>query len=363
MLTDIELTVEQRGAKEVILEWLNAPGKQIFRLGGYAGTGKTTLVKQILSTVKVPFMVSAFTGKAVSVLRKKGVHAKTLHSLMYDPQEEKDGSVTFVKKMALDEEFIIVDEASMLSTDLNNDLLGFGAKLLYIGDPGQLEPVGDNPNLMKDCDIVLSKIHRQAADSPILSLATNVRNGGKINHYNAESRESSVVVTNKEAALQQADEVDQVICGYNDTRRTINGLIRKHLNHKGELVEGEKLICLRNNARKGLFNGMIVHIEKIRKVWSDCYVVDIKDELGSRLCNIKLNLRCLQEGEWKQSNGRVPFEHCLFTYGYCITCHKSQGSEWDSVLVFDQSNSRLWSADRWRYTAITRAAKRLIYGI
>ena len=369
MTTEFVLSQEQEAAKELILDWLRSPGKQVFKQGGYAGTGKTTLVKHILKEAGCEFAITSFTGKAVSVLRRKGnPTAQTCHSLLYEPVAEADGTVTFRKKAKAELQHIEVianDESSMITKDLDNDLRDTGAKILYIGDPGQLEPVGDNPNLMKDCDYVLKTIHRQAEASPILHFATDIRTGEPVStKYSGTNGDSSVEVVAKNIAINEyVDAVDQIICGYNETRRNINAAIRNHKGFKSELEEGEKLICLRNNRPDGLFNGMTLYVAKIRGTFPDCYVCDLTDDLERRFNRIKVNRVALVEGEWKQSNGRVPYEHNLFTYGYCITCHKAQGSEWDSVMVIDQANSKLWTASRWRYTAITRAARRLIYGI
>jgi exodeoxyribonuclease-5 len=369
MPTDIQLSTEQLAAKELILDWLRSPGKQILRLGGFAGTGKTTLVKHILAESRVEHAVTSFTGKAVSVLRRKGtVYAQTLHSFLYEPHDNGDGTVTFTKRPRAELErfeLVVNDESSMISSELHKDLLDTGAKILYVGDPGQLEPVGDNPNLMKDCDYVLKTIHRQAAESPILNFATAIRQGSPIGtQYTASNDHGEVLVCSKNTAIHEhVDEADQIICGLNATRTTLNAAIRLHKGFSGPLVEGEKLICLRNDKKAGLFNGMILYVTKIRAEWSDCWLCDLTDELDKRYSRIKVNRQCILEGEWKQSNGRVPFEHNLFAYGYVVTCHKAQGSEWDTVVVIDQANSRLWTPSKWRYTAITRAAKRLIYGI
>jgi len=182
-MTPITLTDEQELALAAIVAWQSDTfGKNEFRLGGYAGTGKTTILKTLLDRLatKIPIAVAAFTGKAVHVLQKKGLRqAQTLHSLMYNVETLKGGACNFTLKTRLDPEpnLIIVDEASMISTELYDDLCSFNIKLLFVGDPGQLEPVGDNPNLMKDCDFTLSKIHRQAEDSPIIVFATRIRLG------------------------------------------------------------------------------------------------------------------------------------------------------------------------------------------
>ena len=360
----ITFTPKQLGAVEMIIDWFNNPGKQTFKLGGYAGTGKTTLLRHLLQRIEVPYAVTSFTGKAVSVLKKKGIpSAQTMHSFLYEPHEEKDGTVTFVKRLSFEEQFVANDESSTVSQELNDDLLETGAKILYVGDPGQLEPVGTNPNLMKDCDIVLDEIHRQAANSPILSFATRVRNGEKVVRMEEKNEFGDLLICSPLEAKKRADEVDQVICGFNKTRIEMNSVLRRHYNHTGILQEKEKLICLRNDKNFGVFNGLIVFVDKIISEKSDHFVCTLKTEEGKVIPRIKINKLGLVEGEWNPQNGRIPYEHCIFTYGYCITCHKSQGSEWDSVMILDQAHCKVWTPERWRYTAITRAAKKLIYGI
>ena len=169
---DIILTEEQQLAINKILLWFELSQSQEFKLGGYAGTGKTTIIKCLIGpdlSSKIHPVICAFTGKACHVLRKKGLlSAQTIHSLIYDALMDEDGSVTFTLKTRLESRpnLIIIDEASMISADLYRDLRSFGIKLLFIGDPGQLEPIGDNPNLMKQPDYVLTKIHRQFLKYP-----------------------------------------------------------------------------------------------------------------------------------------------------------------------------------------------------
>lgn len=371
--TNLDLSEEQLEAVSLIANFISPSNfAKEFRLSGYAGTGKTTVIKYILtpkeltepalglnySAPAIRANVCAFTGKAVHVLRKKGIHsAQTIHSMIYDCYEEPKGVINYDLKTKLEgnPNLIIVDEASMLSTELYEHLKSFRVKLLFIGDSGQLEPIGDNPNLMSKTDYALTKIHRQESQSPIITLATRVRQGFGIKGF-PECNEISIkskFITDEEFA-----KADQVICAKNATRSLINRRIRSALNRTTEpLVQGEKLICLRNNRKQGLFNGLIAYVEDYtdhENYWK-CL---LKDEVGKEYHDIlvwkKPFLTQLEKMEIP------PRDMMHFDYGYAITCHKSQGSEWEHVLVYDEV---LFKTDmkRWRYTAITRASSKLTY--
>lgn len=363
----IVLTPEQDHAVSLIVQWMEDPLNNQFKLGGYAGTGKTTIIKTILSALskKYNIICCAFTGKACNVLQRKGISAQTLHSLMYNYVEVKPGEFTFEKKSVIFGDLFIVDEASMLSTELFKDLMSFGKKYLFVGDPGQLEPVGDNPNLMAKPDFTLSKIHRQAESSPIIQFATEVRLGGALN----VKQLPGLIIRKKKLDSEEALSCSQIICAKNKTRESLNTAMRLAKKYNSEiLVEGEKLICLRNNLGFGVFNGMILYVTKIhgpkksKRTWTECIDVDVEDETGKSFSHLPLWRKPFVEELGKQDYAPKDTVHC--TYGYVITCHKSQGSEWDKVLVMDEwMPPQVWDMRRWRYTAITRAAKELIYNI
>lgn len=363
----ITLTDEQQTAINSILAWFNGhtPMNHVprheFKLGGYAGTGKTTIINYLLTEItSIRANVCAFTGKACHVLRKKGIHSsQTIHSMIYDCEENKDGSVSFVLKRRLEgnPNLIIIDEASMLSSDLYRDLLTFNIPLLFIGDPGQLEPVGDNPNLMLAPNYVLTKIHRQALNSPIITLATQVRQGFPVKITDPTG---ACLVKAKFITDEELSQCSQVICAKNATRSILNRRIRTALGRvDAPLNLGEKLICLRNNRRYAMFNGLI------------CYVEDFTEHEHYWLCTLR------DEGDkiyhsirvWKkpfltplEKLEQPPRDMLYFDYGYAITCHKSQGSEWPHVLVYDEIMFKT-DMKRWRYTAITRASEKLTYCI
>lgn len=353
-------TEEQQEAVDLILDWARSGKRGIYKLGGYAGTGKTTVIKLIRKAFRGHSIVCAFTGKAVHVLGKKGVSAQTIHSLVYNVEVLPKGQVLFTKKDFLDSSpsLIIVDEASMISKELYRDLTSFHIPILFVGDPGQLEPIGDNPDLMQNPDFILSKIHRQAEKSPIITLANRVRQGFSIQRQQQEE----LVVREKNFKASEAVTIDQIICARNKTRQNMNNGIRQYKCFDPQtVVVGEKLICLRNNMGFGVFNGMIFFVTRIKEERPHAWICDVEDELGKSKFDLPI-WRPPFEMDVDPKDLVVPKDVVYCDYGYVITCHKSQGSEWDHVLVYDEwMPAKVWDMKRWRYTAITRAAKKLTY--
>jgi len=364
-LPEIQLTQEQTQAAELIMSFMEDDPRDLFKLGGYAGTGKTTLIKYIIKELSKKYSIAtmAFTGKAVNVLQKKGIQATTIHSRCYDVIEDpKTHEVTFERKLQMidDPDLVIVDEASMISRELYETLLSYGKKYLFVGDPGQLEPVGDNPNLMKQPNFVLSKIHRQAEQSPIIAFANVIRQGGPPVY---QSRDG-LIVRRKELSSPEFLSCDQVICAKNLTRKSFNEKIRRYLKYPlRDIVEGDKLICLRNNTSFGVFNGMIFKVEKITDCNGFRWKTECRDELN-KLWYLPIWCNPFRDSTFDEKKVFVPKEVVYCDYGYAITCHKSQGSEWGKVLVWDEwFPPHIWDMKRWRYTAITRASKELIFNI
>lgn len=355
---DVDLTVEQRDAIEEIVH-----RKDIVKtLGGYAGTGKTTVIKTLTRRLKY-FAVCAFTGKAAQVLRRKGVQASTIHSLIYKPIEEPDGGVRFELKDSMDVEFdgVIVDEASMVSEQLHNDLKSFCVPLIYVGDHGQLPPVGSaNFNLMAKPDITLEKIHRNAG--VIARFAEHLRKGNAAKDWVSEQGLDEVehnvgsvnVMTNDQ--FSQSDVVgpdDQMICAYNRTRVMFNHAVRDHLGRANDMlpVVGDRIMCLQNNRDYGLFNGMqgeIAEIDHNRR-----RLTFASGDLSVRVPYVAEAFGAERTPERRP--GVIPFDWC-----YCVTAHKSQGDEWDHVIVIEQ-RCQHWEHSRWAYTSASRAKNRLTW--
>lgn len=398
--TTMDWSPQQDDALKAVDAWLkNKDGPQLFRLFGYAGTGKTTLARHLAASVAGDVHFAAYTGKAAHVLRSMGcVNATTIHKLIYLPRPKSEEHLVKLKESLIQAklegrldiaariegeiraenmnlrkpafvwneesvvryaDLVVIDECSMVDEEMAQDLMSFGTKILVLGDPAQLPPIRGG-GFFTECkpDKMLTEIHRQAKDNPIIHLATQVRQGVtlQIGDYG-----ESKVTRNIDAS--EAMGVDQIIVGMNKTRHVINKRIRELNGYDREGHEywpniGERLVCLRNDKETGLMNGMIVT------------TTQPSEELGSRL---KLFVRDSEETEGEMdviahkeffigAGEDMPYherrEALEFDYGYALTCHKSQGSQWGNILLFDE-----WFKEdtrkRWLYTAITRAQKRI----
>lgn len=319
-------------------------------IGGHAGTGKTTVIQVIVQRYP-DVLVCAPTGKAAHVLRSKGVDAVTLHSLIYIPQgTDREGNIIFASKKTRDmPRCVIVDEASMLSKRLVNDLEKKVKHVLYVGDHGQLEPIGDDPGIMRKPDIRLERIHRQAADSPIIQFAHHVRTGNRPRTFGGDA------LVQRGMSDDLAD-FDVVLVGFNDSRVRANAWIRKQRGYSGRLPDvGETIICLRNDKEVQVWNGMIGIVTDIDST-AERLSVDTDDGPRHNLLFDPKQFGAPKTLEWERADGWAT--PTLWDFGYALTGHKSQASEWDRVAVVEEIAST-WSADRWRYTAATRARKEL----
>lgn len=316
---------------------------------------------------------------------------------------------------------IVLDEVSMVSDYIMKDLLSFDIPVLCCGDPGQLPPImSKQHDLLQHPNYTLTDIVRQAEDNPIIQVATLARTS----NYIQDGRYGDDVIVIHRDRLKDEDfnklllKADQVICGKNDTRIKINNYMRKLLNHTSDTPEdGEKIICCMNNydipldknGEYPLVNGLIGEIKDYN---------DVNDK--ESLCTFKFKPDFLPDftemiigdsGGFKENdfvydrhqkvyeldNGQITKQRSLFTkikkeneeeykkykkevaiemnnrkrmvnsmqigqffYGYCISVHKSQGSEWDKIVILDESKTFSSCKDKWLYTAITRAKKKLV---
>ena len=345
----MELTDKQKLALYQIVTGVKNGTPQI-TLGGYAGTGKTTLINY-LTKFYPNFGVCAYTGKAANVLRKKGIHAaSTIHSRIYKPFFE-NGVVYFDLNPEPGCEGFIVDEASMVSEEIYEDLKSFQLPMVFVGDHGQLEPVDSNFNLMLAPDYRLEEIHRNAG--PIAKFAEHLRNGLNCRGFKEEGSSVEFIPTLSDQVLT---EVDQVICAYNATRVSINTQIRNALGHTGVLNVGERVMCLKNNRTQGLFNGMQGRVVDLYRGPRGRKLMDFEFD-GFIYSGVPYEEDQFGKEKYKIKHGGADSPN-PFDYAYCVTCHKSQGDEWENVLVIEQ-RCKKWSHRRWAYTAASRARTKL----
>ena len=357
---------QQDAALLAVSEWLkDTSGPQVFRLFGWAGTGKSTLARYLAEDVK-SVKYAAFTGKAALVMRKKGCRgASTIHSLIYSLVSEKEGEPKFAldpESEAATADLIVIDEVSMVDELLARDLLSFGTKVLVLGDPFQLPPVqGAGFFTAHEPDVMLTEIHRQAADNPIIRMSMEIREGG---HLEYGRYDESIVIPRADVDRDAVVTADQVLVGRNKTRVDYNDRLRELKGlPKHEPVAGDRLVCLRNNPGKRLLNGQIWTAAEVKKRTGMRYsmTLDADEETaaGKRAQVHVLTHGAFFAGQEDQLSWPERRRFDEFTFGYCLTVHKSQGSQWDKVYLFDESFVFREDRQRWLYTGVTRASEQI----
>jgi len=406
-IQEICFSPQQQQAYDAIEKWLfNHDKAPVFRLFGYAGTGKTTLANYITQKLGVSAIFAAYTGKAAQVMKTKGcLGAGTIHSLIYRvrsvsaqrlkdleeevaelhkkltedlPQTIKDNiqsrldslMVEVAKERKLlkrpnfslneeslirDYELVVIDEASMVDETMALDLLSFEVPILVLGDPAQLPPVFGTGYFTKGKpDFMLTEVHRQAKESPIIGMATAVRN----EKFLREGKYGINEVLPKGVRLSPEDVLsyDQILVGKNATRSSINARIRELRGHKEwHPIPGDRLICLKNNRELGLLNGAPWWVTDLGEVDNDILFATVEDE-DKNVLTIPIHGRIFRGEDVPWWDAKAA-EH--FDFGYAITVHKSQGSQWDKVLLYDESYCFKQDRFKWMYTGVTRAAKQL----
>ena len=353
---------QQDQALKAIAAWLKSGRPQIFRLFGYAGTGKTTLARHIAEDIDGDVVFAAYTGKAALVLRNKGCNdARTIHSLIYRAQDVDEEMPSFVineQSPAHDAALIIIDECSMVDEELGRDLLSFGRPVLVLGDPAQLPPVkGGGFFTEAEPDFMLTEVHRQEADNPIVRMSMIVREGGRLERGTyGESR----IIARDTIDAMSVTKADQVLVGLNRTRRLYNKRLRELFGFSGTMPEaGDRLVCLKNDRKKGLLNGGLWTVKNTSTIRSGKLRMTVvpEDEPAKK----PLRVRVLPA--FFESEEEIPYslrrDSDEFDFGYALTVHKAQGSQWDEIVLFDESYAFREHRARWLYTAITRAAERI----
>ncbi|MGE0108171.1 MAG: ATP-dependent RecD-like DNA helicase [Bdellovibrionales bacterium] len=423
-MSDFTPSSQQAEAMVKIKDWFQNRTKeqQIFRVMGYAGTGKTTMVTHVVKELGLKqsehkqqgsVLYAAFTGKAALVMSRKGTPASTIHSLIYRVSSNTPAEMERIKddiavlkaslstlsgdeklfakarisrletrlrnihlpSFVLNEEsqlryakLLVLDEVSMVGEELAKDLLSFGKPILVLGDPGQLPPIkGEGAFINAVPDVMLTDIHRQAEESAIIRLATMARKGSYIPYgqHDAFVWKMSVNDTTPAQMLKGG----QVICGRNRTRLWLNVAMKDAAGFPTIYPEGcgEKIICLKNRHDLGLVNGMFLELSDLRDEDHLSFSAEVITEDGDVLegrhsfykghydDHIQFDKDRLSR-DWHQMRHLVES-----VWGYAITCHKAQGSQWENVIIYDDHLCRTMEDQRrWLYTAITRAEKGLV---
>jgi len=371
----MQYSADQEKAIKKMLDWFNAtqstPEKvpQVFYLAGWAGTGKTTTVEAFTAELPDKYRITygSFTGKAALRMRQAGMRgAGTLHSLIYEARTDKaTGKVVFElnPRSALKRaDLLVLDECSMVDNSLGTDVLSFNKPVLILGDEGQLPPInGLGFFTQRRPDARLTEVHRQALENPIIELATSIRKGKTIKRYDTEQL---VTYPKQDFLVAQLDKADQILCGKNKTRQDINSYMRSmYMRESTYPLKDDKIICLRNNQKQNLFNGQMGTLTQ-DSGGTNYTELHFLDEEGKSYNVFAHKLGFEDDTKFKDMSYSERKMSNEFTYAYAITVHKSQGSQWDSLILIDD-NFLVWDREnrrRWLYTAVTRAAEQLLIG-
>jgi exodeoxyribonuclease-5 len=383
---NIQLSSDQEFVLGELLKWYPAAqASGYITVGGYAGTGKSTLISVLRKELhrmnpqlKVAF--ASYTGKAARVLQQKieetnATYPKdtvgTIHSLIYGPiVNSQQEIVGWLPKEKIQYDLIIIDEASMIDAKIWRDLTAYGKPIIAVGDHGQLPPISGNFSLMQKPTYTLEEIHRQAKENPIIQLSIAARTTGEVLAGRYGQGVKKISRTDQDAGefyqeLLQGYKPDTLmLCGFNATRVRVNGQIRNILGFDLPLPQrGDRVICLRNNHGKRIYNGMQGTVVSITDIDTQWYDAEIKMDGQKNLYQGKIST--MQFGSNTPmnftQNRSIIMQGDLFDFGYALTVHKAQGSQARKVVLFEERSKHMddemWR--RWLYTAVTRAEEEL----
>ena len=387
----MQLTIRQeQGLKVAIARYMNK--EKYTCISGYAGSGKSTLVKFIVHSIpgidpEKDVCYACYTGKAAQVLLKKGnKNVSTLHKLMYESIPRADGTFFHKPVSEIPYKVVVVDEVSMVPGSMWKQLLRYRPYILALGDPFQLPPVNkdDDNGVLQKPHVFLDEIMRQAQESEIIRVSMDIREGKNISLFDGNEVK---IFSPKDFTEPMLSWADQILVGTNATRINLNNTMRRLLGREGGPQSGDKVICLRNDwetfADNGdpLVNGTIGFLQNPYTTYAnfprflgghrfEVLNSNFISDSGANFSSINMDKKMIMTGEkccdlktaWKL--GQSKFGYLMpkeFTYGYAITTHKSQGSSWPKVLIveegfpFDKTEHA-----RWLYTAVTRAEEKAV---
>lgn len=386
---NVELTDEQADLIEKAVSWYHRDREQVFQYSGPAGTGKSTVMHIIIERLGLtPDQVApmAYTGSAAMVMRYNGFYnARTAHAWLYKPETyyEEDSHGHKHKRirfryMGLPKgtiRLICIDEGSMIPHNLRKDIERNGIKILVCGDMCQLPPIGETPSYLSFGPVYqLTKIMRQNKRSSIVVIADMLRNGLVPNlGYYGEVDVIPMSMLTDDMLIKS----DIVICGTNPTRDNITNHIRRdilHINSNLPLV-GEKIVCRKNNwhIEEGginLANGLLGKVASkptVTKMSDGKFDIDFIPDLFPNITfrDISCNYQYFVSDSGRKNRLRVPGAARLdlgnlFDFGYVITTHMSQGSQYRNGIFIEEDKFHE-DQNKLNYTGITRFMNHCTY--
>lgn len=472
-LNNIELTKSQENVLKEILQFVDSQAERVFILKGYAGTGKTTLMRFLIQELKKKerrFRLLASTGRAAKILANlsnSNGNTSTIHSMIYsfnglskvydekeEPVVDKNGQLflvfepTKLNEAEEPETIYIIDEASMVSDvetkDVTQAKFGEGrllkelleydtrkkSKFIFVGDPCQLPPIEEyySPALMKDYfqshfgmeaqEAQLTEIMRQKGSNGIIDASKQIRGlysqaPNDKSFYGAQKlwgflpfrqHKDIQLHANFDSMIEnyvdkiQSEGLNSAVCICRSNRDC--SILANDIRHKlgftqGRMQVGDLLLVIQNNLPTGLMNGDMVTIEELGPKTESrggltFRQVNVKELFTGRtiktliieeiINQARLNLDSAQQqalfidfikrmrGKGITQKDKRDFDRQMLhdpylnalrcVYGYAITCHKSQGGEWEDVYVHVPRNitfNPTKETYQWIYTSMTRA--------
>ena len=413
----MNMSKDQIAARQTILDWISSKRRSSYlTMGGYAGTGKSSLIAEVRKSLPSGWRVAfcAYTGKASGVMKDKLLNENfaypddyigTIHGLCYRCRTDPETNLNVFERVPyISYDLIIVDEASMVTQDIFQDMRSYGIPMLFVGDHGQLPPISqDDFNLMANPVVKLEEVHRFGNGSALLDLSIMARNGDAIPFKQFDEKVAKTTESDprvNDFILNRLGDFSNgvCLCGTNNTRADVNQLIRINRGVVEDYEDkvpriGDRVVCLRNNRGyvEPIYNGMLGTVAKVNAVKDieEAYSMSVDVDDGFRynglvsnahfgelkystdgkefitvkeLMQLKSNLSIRERKMMRGKYGKRKVWFDPFDFGYCLTVHKAQGSEWGNVLLFEET-SGYWDDDykrKWLYTAVTRSNDRLL---
>jgi ATP-dependent exoDNAse (exonuclease V), alpha subunit - helicase superfamily I member len=399
-MSNYEWTNDQRECMNEAIKWYKKQYKQVFEYAGWAGVGKTTIVPHMIRKMGLEMdevLAVAFTGKAASNLTVKGIPATSAHAGFMEaiqvPKTDRNGNVlkrdgrilktwSFRRKQFLPKniKLIFIDEGYFLPDELGAIAESFGLPVCVCGDPGQLGPVYGKPRYLKNPDYFINEITRQGKESGIVEVATLIRSGEELPNKKTIFKKDAFVIPKEEITDTLLLNCDIILCGKNKTRNYFNKRIRNDiLGIKSKLpVKGDKIICRHNYWNRmlegiPLTNGVIGHvIHDVPKssvdLKSGVVRIDFMPDYTNRdyYINLPIDIKYFQEECGMHEEDDDPYNKrygIKMELSHAITTHISQGSDFPSVLYWDEVFGDSDTIRRLRYTGATRAKEILIIAV
>lgn len=384
----MELGTEQVFAVYDAEDWWHKSNEQIFEIMGPAGSGKTTIILYLIERLGLTLeqvLFVAYMGKAAMVMAQKGLPAKTIHSTIYRYEKEmvvEDGHIVLnangrpktklvqqlKDKISNKIKLIVVDEGGLVNEEIGRDLASFGVPIIALGDPNQLPPIFGKSFFFKHPNVILTKVMRQAEGNPIIWLSQEVLQGNRLQKgiYG-----NSAVISKSDLNEYMFSQADEVITYTNRLRYEVNNLFREQFKKIKRLdtpVVGEKVVCRKNNWSKCiddnvyLTNGTTGYIDYVdmSKFDGSKFKMDFLPDFSlTPFKNLQVDYKAMYAKPNEDVSSGYDFTTDKFEFGYAITTHMSQGSQFDNVLLLVEDCMPSNIRKNILYTGITRAVQRI----